>query len=60
MKKKKSKERGICSLCSAKRFIEFLFCDDSIVPSVYVCKNEDLCVLKMSYNKKKKKICVKK
>lgn len=57
MKKVIIKKRGICDLCQSKRFIEFLHIEIINGVKMYVCKNVDLCVLKMSYNKKAKKIC---
>lgn len=54
MKKAIIKKRGICDLCRSKRFVYFLHVQFLNGIKMYVCKNEDLCVLKMSYNKKKK------
>lgn len=58
LKKAIKEKRKICSICGAKRYIKDLykyFHDDH---PRFECKNTDLCVLKMSFNKKRKKICV--
>jgi len=56
MKKKKQKTRVVCSFCGSKRYIEKMcpFSHKGVVK--FQCANNDLCVLKMSYNKKKKKL----
>ena len=59
MKKVIIKKRGVCDMCQSKRFDTFLYIQIINGVKMYVCKNEDLCVLKMSYNKKKN-ICLKK
>ena len=59
MAKQKIKERKTCVFCGTKRFIENMrFCNYKN-GGQWSCVNNDLCVLKMSYNKKVKKICVK-
>ena len=59
MKKAIKKERKICCFCGTKRFIEKMrFCNHKN-GNEYACINNDVCVLKMSFNKKSKKICKK-
>lgn len=52
MKKDNFKRRFLCKFCGAKRYLENLFLITHNGVIYYSCKNEDLCVLKMSYNKK--------
>lgn len=56
MAKKKIKKRYMCKFCGSKRYIDGLFENFYHGEHYYSCKNEDMCVLKMSYNKKKNKI----
>lgn len=42
----------VCDLCRAKRYFKFLHVEKVNGVKMFVCKNEDMCVLKMSYNKK--------
>lgn len=55
MKKVVEKKRFRCCLCGAKRFRLFLYKVGGNGFYKYTCKNDDLCVLKMSYYKKKKR-----
>lgn len=52
MIKSKSLKRHICYYCGAKRYIDNLYPVGVKGVVHFVCKNNDLCVLKMSYNKK--------
>lgn len=52
-------KRKVCDLCRSKRFAKYLHIEIFNGVKMFVCKNEDLCVLKMSYLKKKKNICKK-
>jgi len=55
MKKGIKNIRGYCALCGARKYLEKLRVVESKKGAYLECKNEDLCVLKMAYNKKKKK-----
>lgn len=59
MKKGIKKIRGYCVLCGARKYLENLRVVDSKDGAYLECKNADLCVLKMAYNKKIKKVCKK-
>ena len=59
MKEPKKIIRKICYFCKSKRNEENLYFMNEKTGGQYACKNNDLCVLKMSYNKKIKKICPK-
>lgn len=52
MKKVKNKTRKTCALCGAKKYIENLSMEVKNGVCYLACKNVDMCVLKMSYNKK--------
>jgi hypothetical protein len=54
MKNIKNKERKICFYCGTKRYIENLYFMNHKNGDQYSCKNNDMCVLKMAYNKKTK------
>ncbi len=60
MNKLKQKERKVCFFCGTKRYRENLYFINHKDGGQYSCKNNDLCVLTMSYNKKKKNLCKKK
>lgn len=55
MKKEKKKVRKVCVFCGAKLYLEKLRWINFKDGGQYACINNDLCVLKMSYNKKKNK-----
>lgn len=59
MKKKKITIRKTCIFCGSKRFLKNMYFANFKTGGQYACVNNDLCVLKMSFNKKKKKICKK-
>jgi alpha-D-ribose 1-methylphosphonate 5-phosphate C-P lyase len=56
MRKKIKKERKVCIFCGAKRYVGNMYFCNHKTGGQWACKNNDLCVLKASYNKKKKKI----
>lgn len=56
MRTKKIKERKICVFCGTRRYIENMYFMNYKNGGTWGCKNNDLCVIKMSYNKRKKKI----
>lgn len=56
MKKVKLEKRFSCFFCGSKRYKKFLDVGYYDFEKKYFCKNNNLCQLKMSYNKKKKKI----
>ena len=58
MKRKKDLGRRTCRLCGAKRYLNNLDTFFGDGHEIFECKNSDMCVLKMAYNKKKKKLCV--
>lgn len=59
MKKVIKKERKVCIFCGTRRYLkEMRFCNYK-TGGQYACVNNDLCVLKMSYKKKAKKLCKK-
>jgi alpha-D-ribose 1-methylphosphonate 5-phosphate C-P lyase len=55
MKKVIKKIRGYCVLCGARKYLDKLRVVDVKNGAYLECKNSDLCVLKMAYNKKKNK-----
>ena len=59
MKKKKNKKRVRCDYCGSRRYVENMKWVMGGQFGYTICKNNDLCVLKMSYNKKRKKLCKK-
>jgi predicted alpha/beta hydrolase len=54
MKKLKKQVRRVCVFCGAKRKEENMYWINHKTGGQYSCINNDLCVLKTSYNKKKK------
>jgi hypothetical protein len=56
-KKRKVREdlRRICLFCGAKKYIKLMYFCNHKNGGQYACKNNDLCVLKMSYKKTIKK-----
>jgi alpha-D-ribose 1-methylphosphonate 5-phosphate C-P lyase len=59
MTKAIKKIRKTCLFCGTKRYLKNMYFANYKNGGQYACKNNDLCVLKMSFNKKKKNICEK-
>ena len=56
MSKKKIRNRKICYLCGAKRYGVFLTPEVRNNVTRFVCKNSDMCVLKIAYLKRVRKL----
>lgn len=56
MKKILKKVRRVCRYCGARRYDEMMYLGGGGNLRYWTCKNNDLCVLKMGYIKKVKKL----